>query len=88
MGTSILSLAATDTLAMSLLAFGFSTYDLMIIGFIALLFFGNRLPSMMRNLGQGVTEFKKGMEGVPHEPATSVKVGDAAPKIDDAHVNT
>jgi sec-independent protein translocase protein TatA len=30
---------------------------------IVLLLFGNRLPSVMRSLGRGVTEFKKGLEG-------------------------
>ena len=37
---------------------------LLIVGFIALLLFGNRLPQTMRSLGQGVTEFKKGMAGI------------------------
>jgi sec-independent protein translocase protein TatA len=51
---------------MSLFAF-WSSYDLIIVAIIALLLFGNRLPSVMRSLGQGVTEFKKGMEGVPED---------------------
>ncbi|HEY1785419.1 MAG TPA: twin-arginine translocase TatA/TatE family subunit [Pirellulales bacterium] len=42
----------------------FSSYDILVIGLIALLFFGNRLPSVMRSLGEGVTEFKKGINGV------------------------
>lgn len=29
---------------------------------IALLFFGNRLPSMMRGIGGSIKEFKKGMD--------------------------
>jgi sec-independent protein translocase protein TatA len=47
------------------MVFGFlnNPWELMIVGLIALLFFGNRLPSVMRSLGQGVTEFKKGMDG-------------------------
>lgn len=47
--------------------FGFFTpgpMDMLIIGVIILLLFGNRLPSVMRSLGQGVVEFKKGIEGV------------------------
>jgi len=35
----------------------------MILLVIVLLLFGNRLPSVMRSLGRGVTEFKKGLEG-------------------------
>jgi sec-independent protein translocase protein TatA len=31
---------------------------------IALLLFGNRLPSIMRSLGQGIVEFKKGLNDV------------------------
>ena len=38
--------------------------ELLIIGFIMLLLFGNRLPSLMRSLGRGVVEFKQGLHGV------------------------
>jgi TatA/E family protein of Tat protein translocase len=46
--------------------FGFfnSPYDWLVIALLAFLFFGNRLPTVMRSLGEGVTEFKKGMDGV------------------------
>ncbi len=30
---------------------------------VVLLLFGNRLPSVMRSLGIGITEFKKGIQG-------------------------
>ncbi len=43
-------------------------YEVVIIGFVALLIFGNRLPTLMRSLGQGVVEFKKGINGVEEEP--------------------
>ena len=39
-------------------------YELMAIGLISLLIFGNRLPSVMRSLGKSVTEFKKGVSGI------------------------
>jgi sec-independent protein translocase protein TatA len=39
----------------------------MILLVIVLLLFGNRLPSVMRSLGRGVTEFKKGLEGTAGE---------------------
>jgi sec-independent protein translocase protein TatA len=35
--------------------------ELTIIAFIALLLFGHRLPSVMRSMGSGINEFKKGM---------------------------
>lgn len=37
--------------------------EMLIIGIIILLLFGNRLPSVMRSLGRGVVEFKKGLSG-------------------------
>lgn len=36
---------------------------ILIVGLIVLLLFGNRLPSVMRSLGEGITEFKKGING-------------------------
>ena len=41
--------------------------ELLIIGVIVLVLFGSRLPSIMRNLGRGVTEFKRGVQGVDDE---------------------
>ncbi|WP_460165314.1 Sec-independent protein translocase subunit TatA/TatB [Thermostilla marina] len=38
--------------------------EMLIIAFIVLLLFGNRLPSVMRSLGKGVVEFKKGLNDV------------------------
>lgn len=46
---------------------GIGTTELLIIGFIVLILFGSRLPSVMRSLGQGVTEFKKGVQGIEDE---------------------
>ncbi len=38
--------------------------ELLVIGFVTLMIFGNRLPSVMRSLGKSVTEFKKGVSGI------------------------
>lgn len=55
------------------LAFGMpGTTELMIIAFVALLIFGNRLPSVMKSLGKSVTEFKKGVAGIEDDIDTKV----------------
>lgn len=45
------------------LLFGFAGHwELLIVaGVILLVFFGRRIPEVMRSLGQGVTQFKKGL---------------------------
>jgi sec-independent protein translocase protein TatA len=53
--------------------FGIGTTELLIVGFIVLILFGSRLPSVMRSLGQGVVEFKKGVQGIEDEKETPKK---------------
>lgn len=49
------------------------TTELMLIAVIALLLFGGKkLPELMRGLGQGVREFKKGAQDIT-EPINEVK---------------
>jgi TatA/E family protein of Tat protein translocase len=50
-------------LPMQLLAFTPGPMEIIILGMVVLLMFGNRLPSVMRSLGVGITEFKKGIKG-------------------------
>jgi sec-independent protein translocase protein TatA len=50
-----------------MLAFWESPPQLILVAFIALLLFGKRLPELMRSLGKGITEFKKGMNGLEDE---------------------
>jgi sec-independent protein translocase protein TatA len=37
-------------------------WQMLIVALVVLLLFGNRLPSVMRSLGQGINEFKKGIK--------------------------
>ena len=52
-----------------ILAFGFAPgpFEMMIVGVIALLLFGKRLPEVARSLGKGLVEFKKGIKGIEDE---------------------
>jgi sec-independent protein translocase protein TatA len=43
------------------------TPELILIGVVAVLVFGNRLPDVGRSLGKGIVEFKKGLRGVEDE---------------------
>jgi len=45
----------------------FSEFHWLIIALVAFLLFGNRLPSIMRSLGSGISEFKKGMNDLHNE---------------------
>ncbi|MGE3317213.1 MAG: twin-arginine translocase TatA/TatE family subunit [Planctomycetaceae bacterium] len=42
----------------------FGHWEILLVALIALLLFGNRLPSIMRSMGLSITEFKKGVKGV------------------------
>lgn len=47
--------------------FGLNPMELMIVGAIAVLLFGNKLPSVARSLGKSMTEFKKGISDIHEE---------------------
>jgi sec-independent protein translocase protein TatA len=51
----------------ALFAFGFSGWEIIVVALVVLLLFGNRLPGLMRSLGQGVVEFKKGVQGIEED---------------------
>ena len=42
-------------------------WEWFIILIVALLIFGKRLPEVMKSLGRGIVEFKKGVKGVEED---------------------
>jgi sec-independent protein translocase protein TatA len=60
--------------------FGFGGgYEWLIVGMIALLLFGKRLPEVARSLGKGIVEFKKGVRGIEDEVDNSTYARDSSP---------
>jgi sec-independent protein translocase protein TatA len=56
----------------------FGEYNWLLLGALALLFFGGkRLPEMGRSLGRGIVEFKKGLNGIGEE----IEEASTAPSI-------
>ena len=53
-------------------------FQWLFIALIVLLLFGNRLPSVMRSMGEGVKEFKKGIAGIDEDETKK----DPPPKLD------
>ncbi|WP_254510027.1 twin-arginine translocase TatA/TatE family subunit [Anatilimnocola floriformis] len=41
--------------------FGIGTTELLVVGIVVLVLFGNRIPQTMKSLGVGLAEFKKGI---------------------------
>lgn len=48
-------------------------FEWVVIGIVAILLFGKRLPEVGRQLGQGFVEFKKGLKGAKDELEDAVK---------------
>lgn len=61
-----------------------TTELLLICGIALLLFGGKKLPEMMRGLGKGVREFKKGVNEIEESdetPAEGIKKNESEPNI-------
>jgi sec-independent protein translocase protein TatA len=46
---------------------GIGPTEMIIVGIVAVLLFGKRLPEVGRSLGKGLMEFKKGVRGIEDE---------------------
>ena len=46
---------------------GIGPTEMIIVGIVAVLLFGKKLPEVGRSLGKGLVEFKKGMRGIEDE---------------------
>jgi sec-independent protein translocase protein TatA len=51
--------------------------EMLILAAIILLLFGNRLPSVMRSMGRGIVEFKKGIKGIEDDIDEAGKIKDS-----------
>ena len=50
--------------------FGIGTTEMIIIGILGILIFGNRLPKVARSVGSSFWEFKAGLDNVKQEAKT------------------
>jgi sec-independent protein translocase protein TatA len=53
-----------DFVSPNLAIMGLGPVELIIVAGVILLLFGSRLPKVMRSLGQGIVEFKRGVQGI------------------------
>jgi sec-independent protein translocase protein TatA len=56
----------------------FSPVQMLIIGAIAVLIFGDRLPEVAKSVGKGIMEFKKGLQGLQDELTSAINSADNA----------
>jgi len=60
----------------ALFGFGLGPWEIIVVMLVILLLFGNRLPGLMRSLGQGVVEFKKGVQGIEEDEEAGARGGE------------
>ncbi|HHT9117926.1 MAG TPA: Sec-independent protein translocase subunit TatA/TatB, partial [Candidatus Hypogeohydataceae bacterium YC38] len=48
-------------------------WEWLVILIVALLIFGKRLPEVMRSMGKGIVEFRKGLKGIEEDVEKSTE---------------
>ena len=78
-------LSSFSTASSSTLAWGLphNGMEWVVIGVIALLLFGKRLPGVARSLGTGIVEFKKGLKGGGEQAEAEAAAADEPKKLTD-----
>ena len=67
------------------LAIGFGTTEIMILTGVVLLIFGSsKLPTLMRNMGRSVNEFKAGIKDAPRESTPAVEEEKVASEVSES----
>jgi len=62
---------------LSILLFALGMPEILLIALVALLFFGGKkIPELMRGLGKGVSEFKKGVKDIEDDIKADSKPND------------
>ena len=59
---------------------GIGVPEVVLIGVVGVLIFGNRLPDVGRSLGKGIIEFKKGLRGIQNEIEDAANEPDNPPE--------
>ena len=52
--------------------FGIGPTEMLVVGIVAVILFGSRLPSVARSLGKSIVEFKKGMSDIESDLKSSI----------------
>jgi len=79
MFSNLAQLTIHDVLTLGFFTGGVGSQEMIVVGILALLLFGKRLPEVARSLGKGFSEFKKGVSGFEDEIRSG---GSSTPKID------
>lgn len=57
---------------------GIGMTEMLVVGVVAVLLFGSRLPSVARSAGKSLTEFRRGMQDLQHEFSSAMNEAETA----------